>query len=178
MSGEQANCCCGTPCCGRTNLPAVLYATVISATHCDCSGWVGAVIPLSSARHAQDENTVKIWAGCYNGPCTNINGVDVVQNMLLRLDCTVDEIGQAGSPSDLLLYKGVLETDGDLQPPCPDDLTGLIINTVPAIGGPQPGSTCSPLRLIFIIDSGELGYYCQDSMAPTGTSVWTIEITE
>ncbi len=171
-------CCCGTPCCGRTDLPATLYATIISATNCDCTGWVGAVIPLSRSRHAQNGDVLKIWAGCYNGPCTEINGVGVFQNMLLRLDCTAGAIGQAGQPSDFLLYKGVLPSDGDLTPDCPEDLTGLIENTVPPIGTLQAESTCRPLRLIYVVDSGELGVYCQDPMAPTGTSVWTIEITE
>jgi len=178
---DYVKCCCGgggTLCCGRADLPRELWATITAATNCDCDGWVGLSFPMSRDRHEQNENEVKIWSGCVNGPCTSINGVITYQNMVLRLDCTAGLIGQGGSTNDLTLYQGVTATDGDPTPPCEDDLTGVPPNNVPDIGKPGPGSTCSPLRLIFTIADGSLGVYCQDAMAPSGVSVWTIEITE
>jgi hypothetical protein len=173
-------CCpCGTkPCCGRRDLPATLYLTMTDLVNCTCNDWLGVVIPLSRARHAQNEATNLIWAGCISpGPCTVINGVGTGQSMIFVLTCTVGAIGQSGTPSDFLLQK--ISVPGEGNPPCPQDLTGIIPNTVQGIGGLMPESTCRPLRLVYrLIDEPLFSVHCQDPMAPPGINEWELTITE
>ncbi len=174
----KKRCCCpnGTLCCGRTDLPDILYLSITDLVNCTCNDWLGVVIPLSRSRHAQNPETNTIWAGCYDGPCTEIGGVTVDQNVLFRLDCTVGQIGQSGTTNDFLLYKGILATDNR---PCPTDLTGLIENTVPNLVTLQPESTCRPLRLVYrVVGDSSLDYLCQDPMAPPGPGEWELTVTE
>jgi hypothetical protein len=183
MADASADCCCGKPCCGRTNLPAILYLTVTDLVNCTCNGWLGITIELKKTNIGQTSGLVR-WAGCATGPCTTINGVATTQTVYFMLECTVGQIQQVGNPSDLILSAGSTP-DGSGIDRCVDapyEENGILI------GGEFPSvqanlSSCSPLILVFRVVTGDAAgsifeALCQDPMAPPGPVEWEITITE
>lgn len=172
-----ADCCCGAKlCCGRTDLPETIYATVTDLINCTCNDWLGIVIPLSKLMFTQGPGLIR-WAGCIKGPCTVINGVGTSQGVTLILECTEGVIGQAGIPIDLTLfmYYGLGDPD-----PCPTNLDGLQYGASPPNLTPfataKDGSTCSPLLIKYRFSADEFSVRCQDPMSPPGVSEieWTL----
>lgn len=168
--------CGGTLCCGRSDLPDTLYLTVTDLVNCNCNDWLGITIPVSKSMFTQGPGLMR-WAGCYKGPCTEINGVGLLQGVTLILECTEGEIGQAGDPIDLVLFMYFGLGDPD---PCPTNLDDLEYGTAPPESTPtafaETGSTCSPLLVTYRFSADEFSVRCQDPMSPPGVSEieWTL----
>ncbi len=175
MADASADCCCGKPCCGRTNLPSTLYATITKVTNCNCTDWLGLVIPITKAFWYPETAGTVNWGAAIIGPCTVINGVDTSQRFAIKLECTKGPIGQIGIPSDLILYTGDCggsNSDGPCDPS--DPVEQVAANNVATIKPLE--SQCNPLILVYTVAAFEAR--CQDPMNPLGALDVEITITE
>ena len=171
----MAGCCCGKPCCGRTNLPATLYATFTKTDNCNCTGWLGLTIPMTRGFWFPETEGLVNWGASIIGPCTVINGVETAQRFAIKLECTKGPIGQTGIPSDLILYTGDCGGNNSMPPCDPNDpVEQLAANNTASIFPTR--SQCSPLVLVYSVAAFEPR--CQDPMSPLGPLDVEITITE